>query len=149
MATLVKQREVQEATVRSARGGYGPTLSAAAGATEAGTKIDSLVPNWSAGLLLNWPIFQGGLTQGQIRQAEAALASVHAQQSIEQLQVRLDVDTARLGVLQRPRSARPRTRSKTRERSSGWQSNVTRRGSGTSSSSPTRRQRPTRPLRRW
>jgi outer membrane protein len=99
MATLVKQREVQEATVRSARGGYGPTLSAAAGATEAGTKIDSLVPNWSAGLLLNWPIFQGGLTQGQIRQAEAALASVHAQQSIEQLQVRLDVDTARLGVL--------------------------------------------------
>jgi outer membrane protein len=99
IATLVKQREGQEAAVRAARGAYGPTLSAAAGATEAGIQLDGLVPNWNAGLLLSWPIFQGGLTQGQVRQAEAGLASVHAQQSIEELQVRLDVDTARLAVL--------------------------------------------------
>jgi outer membrane protein len=99
IATLVKQRDAQQAAVRAAKGAYGPTLSAAAGATEAGTKLDGLVPNWNAGLLLNWPIFQGGVTQGQVRQAEAGLASVHAQQSIEELQVRLDVDTARLAVL--------------------------------------------------
>ncbi len=99
IATLVKQREAQEATVRAAQGAYGPTLSAAAGATEAGTNLDGLVPNWNAGLLLSWPIFQGGLTRGQVRQAEAGLAGVHAQQSLEELQVRLDVNTARLAVL--------------------------------------------------
>jgi outer membrane protein len=98
IATLVKQRVAQEETLSSARGGYGPTLSATAAATEQGTALDGLVPNWSAGLLLTWPIFQGGLTNAQVRQAEAGLQSIDAQRSLEELQVRLDVDSARLAV---------------------------------------------------
>jgi outer membrane protein len=108
MASLVKQREAQEATLRSARGGYGPALSAAVAATEQGealrplpgssTTTNGLVPNWNAGLLATWPFYQGGLTQGQVRQAEAGLESVDAQRSLEELQVRLDVDSAQLGV---------------------------------------------------
>jgi outer membrane protein len=99
IATLVKQRVAQEETLSSAKGGYGPTLSATVGATELGTALDGLVPNWSAGLFLNWPFFQGGLTRAQVRQAEAGLQSLDAQRGLEELQVRLDVDSARVAVL--------------------------------------------------
>jgi outer membrane protein len=98
LAALVKQREVQEATLESARGGYGPTFSASAGATEQGLQLDQMVPNWNVGVGLTWSIFQGGLTRAQVRQAEAGLESVDAQRSLEELQVRLDVDSARLAV---------------------------------------------------
>ncbi len=71
LAQLEKLRVAQEATLSSAKGTYGPAFSAAAGFTEAGLALDTLVPNWSAGLLLNWPLFQGGLTIGLVHQAEA------------------------------------------------------------------------------
>jgi outer membrane protein len=98
LADLEKQRDAQEATARSARGGYGPTLSATAGASEAGLALDALGPNVNVGLVLTWPIFQGGLTIGQVRQAEAGLAGVDAQRALEELQVRLDVNAAQLAV---------------------------------------------------
>jgi outer membrane protein len=98
LASIERQRAAQEATLSSAKGGYGPALSANAGATEQGTALNGLVPNWTAGVALTWPLFQGGLTVGQIRQAEAGLQSVDAQRALEELQVRLDVDSARLGV---------------------------------------------------
>ena len=98
MAVFVKQRQAQQATLSSARGGYGPTLSASAGASEAGLTLSTMVPNWNAGVLLDWPIFQGGLTQAQVHQAEAGLSGIEAQKAGEVLQVRLQVDTARLAV---------------------------------------------------
>jgi outer membrane protein len=97
-ANLQKQRDAQEALLRAARGGYGPAFSAAAGGTEQGVALDNLVPNWYAELLLTWPFFQGGLTRGQVHQAEAEVQSVDAQRSLELLQVQLDVDSARLAV---------------------------------------------------
>jgi outer membrane protein len=98
LGQLERQRIAQEASLSSAKGGYGPTLSASAGITESGLALDGLVPNWNAGLLLSWPIFQGGLTIGQVHQAEAGLESIDAQKSLEELQIRLDVDSARLAV---------------------------------------------------
>jgi outer membrane protein len=98
IAALVKQREAEEESLSSAKGAYGPALSAAAGATEQGSALDGLVPNWNAGLLLSWSILQGGLTRGQVHQAEAVLQSTDAQRSLEELQVRLDVDSARMAV---------------------------------------------------
>lgn len=98
LASIEKQREAQEAAVSSARAGYGPTLSATAGASEGGLSLTAMVPNWNVGLLLDWPIFQGGLTKAQVRSAEASLRSFDAQKSLEELQVRLDVDSARLAV---------------------------------------------------
>lgn len=98
LAALGKQHEAEQAAVRSAKGAYGPSVAAQAGFTEVGSNLDGLVPNWNAGLLLTWPIFQGGLTNGQVHQAEATLAGVDAQQSLEVLQVRLDVNSAQLAV---------------------------------------------------
>jgi outer membrane protein len=98
LATLQKERDAQDATLRAAKGGYGPSLSAIAGATYGGEQLDQLVPNWSVEGLLTWPIFQGGLTRGQVHQAEAGLQSIEAQRSLEELQVQLDVDSARLAI---------------------------------------------------
>jgi len=98
IASLDEQRKGQEDTLRAARGGYGPTLSAAAGASEVGTALRDLVANWYGGLVLTVPLFQGGLTTAQVHTAEAGLDSVSAQRSVEELQVRLDVDSGRLAV---------------------------------------------------
>ncbi|MCL2450783.1 MAG: TolC family protein, partial [Polyangiaceae bacterium] len=101
MASLVKQRESQNDAIAAARGGYGPTLSAVGTVGEAGALTG---PEhgwgflWQVGANLTWPIFQGGLTQGQVRQAEATLDNLDAQQSLQALQVRLDVNSAQLAV---------------------------------------------------
>jgi outer membrane protein len=98
LAQIDRERASQEAILASVRGAYGPTLSATAGATEQGTALDGLVPNWQFGALVNWNILQGGLTRGQVHQASATLSSLDAQRSLLELQVRLDVDAARLAV---------------------------------------------------
>lgn len=98
IATLLKQRQAQEATISATKGAYGPTLSALGTVAEEGTALNGLQPFWSVGVLLSWPIFQGGLTHGQVRSAEAALANIAGQQALEDLQVRFGVDSAQLAV---------------------------------------------------
>jgi outer membrane protein len=98
LAAIAKQHDAQEAIVRATKGAFGPALFATGSVAEVGTNLAHLQPGWSAGGLLTWPIFQGGLTVGQLHQAEATLANIDAQRSIEELQVRLDVNTAQLVV---------------------------------------------------
>jgi outer membrane protein len=68
------------------------------GLSEAGSEIDDLVWNWNAGLLLSWPLFQGGQTRAQVRVARAELAGLEAQVDALRQGVRLEVDQARLAV---------------------------------------------------
>jgi outer membrane protein len=98
IAVLDQQERAQTLTVRALRGGYGPALGAAAGASETGTALDHLVPNWYVGLTLGWPLLQGGLTDGQVREAEGTLSSIAAQGDALRLQIRVDVEQAWLAV---------------------------------------------------
>lgn len=98
LAQIARQREAQERTLSAVKGGYGPALSATAGGSETGVALDGLVPNWDVGLLLTWPLFQGGLTRATVDEQAANLQSVDAQKNVELLQIRLDVETARLAV---------------------------------------------------
>ncbi len=103
IASLVKQREAQADTISAARGGYAPTLTANGQVGEAGNfqgppKSTGLSFTWGVGANATWPLFLGGLTQGQVRQAEAQLDYLDQQQNIEVLQVRLDVNSAQLAV---------------------------------------------------
>ena len=98
MVSLRYTRDAQERTVRAIKGAYGPSIVAASTATESGIALDGLVPNWNIGLLATWPLFQGGLTRGQVREAEANLAGIDAQVDGLRLQVRLDIDQARLAI---------------------------------------------------
>jgi outer membrane protein len=98
LANLFKQQDAQHATIRSAKGGYGPTLAASGGASEAGLTLDSLSPNVNVGVSLTWPLFQGGLTKATVRQAEANLSNIDAQRDLAALQIQLGVNTAQLAV---------------------------------------------------
>jgi outer membrane protein len=98
IVALDRQHEAQVKTIRSLRGAYGPSLVASAAGTEKGQQVNNMVPNWNVGLTLTWPIFQGGLTNGQIREAEANLEVIHAQLATLQIQIRTQVYQARLAV---------------------------------------------------
>jgi outer membrane protein len=98
LVSLARARQAQEASIAGLKGAYAPSLGATAGATEAGTGLDRLVPNWVVGATLTWPILQGGLTNGQLHEARAVLASLDAQDQALRLQVRVDVEQAQLAV---------------------------------------------------
>jgi outer membrane protein len=98
IANLANQRMAQEATVRSFKGAYGPSLNALANISAVGQAIESLTPNWYIGLGLTWNIFQGGLTRGQVREAGGTLENIVGQEQAMRLQVQVDVEQGRLGV---------------------------------------------------
>jgi len=98
LTALQRQRLAQDRLIGSLKGGYGPAVSATAGATETGTALDRLVPNWVVGAALSWPLLQGGLTKGQVREANANLQGLEAQIEAQRLQVRVEIEGALLGV---------------------------------------------------
>jgi outer membrane protein len=98
VANLADQRRAQELTVGSVRGAYGPSLGAIANVSDNGTAINGLVPNWYAGLVLSWNVFQGGLTTGQVREAKGTLENLTGQEAALRLQIEVDVEQGRLGV---------------------------------------------------
>ena len=98
VATLARQHDAQELTAQSLRGGYAPTLSATGGVSETGTALDALGNNWNVGAVLSWPLFQGGLTRGQVREAEANAGATTAALEQERLTIRFEVEQAALNV---------------------------------------------------
>jgi outer membrane protein len=98
LVSLQKQTKAAELTVSSIQGAYGPTLSGVGGVSEAGPALDALGLNWNIGLNLTWPIFQGGLTRGEVREARANVSVAQAQVTQAQLTVRLQVEQARLSL---------------------------------------------------
>jgi len=98
LASLQKQTKALELTVSSLRGAYGPTLSGVGGVSEAGPALDALGLNWNIGLSLNWPIFQGGLTRGEVREARANVSAAQAELTQATLNVRFQVEQARLNL---------------------------------------------------
>jgi outer membrane protein len=98
ITALERQHDTQTKTIRALRGAYGPSLVASTTATDQGTQLNNLVPNWNVGVTLTWPILQGGLTDGQVREAEANLQAIEAQRDALKIQVRVQVDQARLAI---------------------------------------------------
>lgn len=98
LLTLDEQTRASELTVRAIRGQYGPNLSVNAGFTDAGRQASNLTWNFSTGVALGIPIYPGGLTGAQLREAQANLASLRSQKDVERLQVRLEVEQAFLAV---------------------------------------------------
>jgi outer membrane protein len=100
VTALEAQLRAQRATVGSVKGAYWPTLGLSAGLNDSGPTpgASSMVWNWSAGALLTWNLFQGGLTEAQVREARANLDSTDAQLASLRQQVRLEVEQARLAV---------------------------------------------------
>jgi len=98
LASLAKQIEADQKLVSAARGGYGPTLGASTAFAEAGQRLDNLGWNWNAAITLTWPLFQGMLVPAQVRETQANLAAAEAARDGVELQLRLEVEQARLAV---------------------------------------------------
>jgi len=98
LANLASQRQAQALTADALRGGYGPAFGAVANATESGSSLDRLIPNWYVGLSLSWAILQGGFTHGQVREAKGNLMGLDGQVAAQRLQVEVDVEQGRLAV---------------------------------------------------
>ena len=98
LAALARLVSAQELTRGSERGGHWPTLSAFTGATEAGVELGDMAWNWSAGVTLDWALFQGGAVSARIDEASAALVGLRAELDGLRHQVRLEVEQARLAV---------------------------------------------------
>ena len=98
LVTFARQIEAQVLTIQSVQGAYGPSLGASTGLTEAGVSMSQLTWNWNALLSLSVPIFQGGQTRAQVREAKANLESLRAQAELERQQIGFEVEQARLAV---------------------------------------------------
>jgi outer membrane protein len=98
LANLWKQEDAQHATIRSAKGGYGPSVVAAGGASESAILPAAPSPNINVGVTLTWLLFQGGLTKATVREAEASLSSITATRDLTRLQIQLGVNTSQLAV---------------------------------------------------
>ncbi|HKP61810.1 MAG TPA: TolC family protein [Polyangiales bacterium] len=95
LESLKHERAAAEATLSAAKGTYWPTLQANAGVTEAGQEPSQLGTNWTVGVALTWPLFQGGLSNGMVDEARALSAVQQSQFDIVALQVQYDVEQAR------------------------------------------------------
>ncbi|HET9595281.1 MAG TPA: TolC family protein, partial [Anaeromyxobacteraceae bacterium] len=98
LAALDEQIRAQDLAAGAVRGAYFPSLGLAASTARSGTSLDSTTYDWTAGAILSWPLFQGGLTRAQEREAQANVEVARAQSATLRLQVRVDVEAARLAV---------------------------------------------------
>jgi len=95
---LSSLKDTASGSLRSARSGYLPTLS---GTASYGEAAQSLLPEgqvWALGVNLTLPVFSGFATQEQVREAEAIIHGVEAQQKNQRLQVAKEVAAAWLGI---------------------------------------------------
>ena len=96
--SLEDQIRADQLTIRAIEGQYAPSIAATLGFQQGGERLDTLGWNAAAGLSLSWNIFQGGLTKAQVSEAQANVIAAVAQLDLERLQIRSDVDAARLAV---------------------------------------------------
>src|SRR5258705_1357451 len=99
IASAAEQVKTQQLLIRSAQGSYAPSISAWATGVQA-TSTGSGYIGWDAavGVSLTWNLFQGGLTNGMVHEAEGNLATAAAQLDVLRQQVRVDVDQALLSI---------------------------------------------------
>jgi outer membrane protein len=113
IANLKAQLMAAQAGLDSAQGGYWPSLNAEGGYTWTDTDFP-LDSAWQAGLVLQWDLFTGLRTKGQVDEARAAIMKLKAQIKKQELSVSQEVsqyylnlhqasesiDTAALGLKQ-------------------------------------------------
>jgi outer membrane protein TolC len=95
---LSSLKDAASGSLRSARSGYLPSLS---GTASYGEASQSMLPEdevWAVGVNLTLPVFSGFATQEQVREADAAIQGVEAQQKNLRLQVAKEVESAWLGI---------------------------------------------------
>jgi len=95
---LTALRDAASGSLRSAKSGYLPSLS---GTASYGEAAQSMLPEgkvWALGVNLSLPVFSGFATQNQVREADAQIQGVEAQQKTLRMQIGKEVESAWLGI---------------------------------------------------
>jgi len=98
MKRLIALQDAASGSLRSAKSGYLPTLSGMASYGDAG---QSMLPEgkvWALGVNLSLPVFSGFATQNQVREADALIQGVEAQQKSLRMQIGKEVESAWLAI---------------------------------------------------
>lgn len=97
LLALREQARAAQAGIERARGGYKPNLHAFGSADyNRGWEFDGDGRSYTAGVLLQWDIWDGQLTKGKVNAARAQLESVLEQERKVKLAIDLDLEQARL-----------------------------------------------------
>ncbi len=99
IASFEYARQASGKALDSARWGWSPTIGFNGSYFKAGPEISALYDSWAFGFTLTWPLLQGGLTVGRVREAEQNLVASTAALTGERLQVRFDVEQAEATLL--------------------------------------------------
>lgn len=83
-----------QATASAAAAGWFPELSLQGAAGYRARDVGGEAPEWNAGVFLDWPLFDGGATVGQVRRARARVAELEQAPRALALQLRADVREA-------------------------------------------------------
>jgi TolC family type I secretion outer membrane protein len=102
--------DASRATLANARAGYWPdlTLNGSYGTTSGDALVGvggvatapAFGETWSVSANLSWSLFQGFFTQNRIREAQALVEAARANAETLELQVRLEVEQAYIGVVE-------------------------------------------------
>jgi outer membrane protein len=98
LASLRAATHAAEISIDAAHHEYYPSIVGSLALTAAGTEVDNLAPNWSIAVALTWPIWQGGVVKGHIREAQWNAIALDAQAEGLRQSIRLEVNQARLAV---------------------------------------------------
>lgn len=98
LASLHASERANQQSISAARSGYLPTVSAHGTYAQIGSALPDTQETWTAGVTLSWNLFSGGLTNAQVREANANLDSLRAQDVALRTSIRVDVEQALLGV---------------------------------------------------
>lgn len=97
LADAKAQINAADASITSAQGNYFPSINLAGSYTYQNTEFP-LLESWQAGATLNWALFSGLKTQGQVNEARANLLKAKSLLRERELQVHKDVAEAYLKV---------------------------------------------------
>lgn len=98
LMALKRQRRSAELTVGAVKGGFAPILAAGTDLNAISIELDESAWNWSFGLTLTWPLYEGGLTMAQLREARMNQEQIEAEIDAQRQQIRVDVEQARLAI---------------------------------------------------
>ena len=99
LAAARSRENAAEASVRAARGGYYPTLSAFGSLDyDRGWRLEGEGESWTAGALLQWNLWDGQLTRAKVAEARASQESANEQERKVRLAIDLEIEQARIGL---------------------------------------------------
>ncbi len=99
LQAVARYKAAADAGVRNARSGYYPKFSAFVnGDHNRGWKFNGHSESYTAGVMANWNLWDGGLTRGKVAEAKARAESLDEQERRLRLQIDFEVQQARLNA---------------------------------------------------